>query len=256
MGQAGGVQVVQGAIHPVGALVQGVVAGSAARVVPGGDQRGKHLRWDGELRVAAERAAGRGERGFQMADAQVGALDVGLLGGQHRREVQALPARGVGAGLVDQRRVQQHIPGHHERHALHPRATGRYPRRGHGPGVDTAVDLGALGDQAHVHPRSRCHTDGNRRRFGRYRGSSRSAGRRAAGTRGDGRNQLGHSGCRLRRPTRAPGNDKEDHGDQSGPASSGASTRSPRTETRQNRHRTSLTQPNGQVSAHRRHIAT
>ena len=93
MGHADGVQVVQGAVHPIGALVEGVVAGGAARVVPGGDQRGQHLWWDGELRIAAERAISWGERGFQVADAQVGALDVGLLGGQHRREVQTLPAR-------------------------------------------------------------------------------------------------------------------------------------------------------------------
>jgi hypothetical protein len=41
-----------------------------------------------------------------MADAQIGALDVGLLGGQHRPEVHALSSLGVDASLVDQRRVQ------------------------------------------------------------------------------------------------------------------------------------------------------
>jgi hypothetical protein len=48
--------------------------------VPGGDQRGRHLRWDGELRVAALNGpSGPGERGFKMSDAQIGASLVTII---------------------------------------------------------------------------------------------------------------------------------------------------------------------------------
>ena len=125
MRQTGRVQQVQGAVQPVGALVQGVVAGRGARVIPHLQQRRQHLRRHRELRIPGKRALGRCERGLQVADTQIRGRNVRRLPGQHRTKIQAHTGRVISAGLVQQRRVQQHIPGHHDRHTPHTRTNHR-----------------------------------------------------------------------------------------------------------------------------------
>ena len=111
---------------PSSAVVERVVGGRRAHVVAGAGQRVDDLRLDGEARVAAVRAADRGDRGLQVADREVGGLDQRRDRRPGRRRSRSCRRRLLGAGGERPVLVDQHVAGRHQREAR-PRRSG--PRR-------------------------------------------------------------------------------------------------------------------------------
>ncbi len=121
------VQGVEGALDPLGAVVEGVVGGRGAGVVADVLDRLGDLRRDEEVGVGLEGAAGLAEDRLQVADPEVGLADDGL---DARHDAVEVVSRVSGracvpGGLVGELGVDQDVSGRGDREGPAAPAAGR-----------------------------------------------------------------------------------------------------------------------------------